>query len=44
MCFFLLIPDIIQMGFAAGYGMAGMSVTQLFFVCELGENIQVQKN
>lgn len=33
--------ESIQMGFNAGYGIAGMSFVQLFFVCELGENIQV---
>lgn len=29
------------MGFVAGYGMACMSWVQLFYVCEVGENIQV---
>lgn len=30
------------MDFTAGYGIAGMTWIQLYFVCELGENIQVK--
>lgn len=32
------------MDFTAGYGIASMALIQLFFVCELGENIQVKMN
>lgn len=32
-----------QMDFPAGYGMAGISWVQLFFLCEFGEHIQVRK-
>lgn len=33
---------LVQIDYAAGYGYAAMNWVQLFFVCELGENIQVQ--
>lgn len=29
------------MGYFAGYGMAVVSWVQLFYICELGENVQV---
>lgn len=29
------------MGFVAGYGMSCMSWTQLIYICEVGENIEV---
>lgn len=29
------------MSFAAGYGMANMSYVQLFYICEVGESIEV---
>lgn len=31
-----------QMTFVAGYGMAWMSYTQFFFICEMGEVFQVE--
>lgn len=31
-----------QMNFAAGYGLAIVQWVQLYYVCDLGRNIQVQ--
>lgn len=37
----ILIPGPFQMNYAAGYGMAVITYVQLFYMCELGDSIEV---
>lgn len=36
-----MVPDRFQMNYAAGYGMAVITYVQLFYMCELGDSIEV---